>query len=40
MPISIPGPPICSSSVPAASGAFSTCVAQMLPIPPASMIGL
>ncbi len=40
MPISIPGPPSCTSSAPARSGAFMVWTALMLPMPPASMIGL
>jgi len=40
IPISIPGPPSCTSSAPGANGDFSACTALMLPSPPAIMIGL
>jgi hypothetical protein len=40
-PISMPGPPIWTSSVPGASvSALNDWLAAMLPTPPASMIGL
>ena len=40
IPISIPGPPSCSSSAPGGTSPFRACAARTLPTPPASMIGL
>jgi hypothetical protein len=40
MPMRMPGPPSCTSSVPAPKGSLCVCPALMLPRPPAIMIGL
>ncbi len=40
MPIRIPGPPSCTSSVPAGKRTFSVWSALIVPSPPALMIGL
>jgi hypothetical protein len=40
MPMRMPGPPSCTSSVPAPKGSLCVCPALMLPSPPAIMIGL
>ena len=40
MPISMPGPPSWMSRVPGGIPAFADCASAMLPMPPASMIGL
>ena len=40
MPMRMPGPPSCTSSVPAPKGSFLTWLALMLPSPPAIMMGL
>ena len=40
MPIRIPGPPICTSSVPAGKTTLCVWSAPIVPSPPALMIGL
>ena len=40
MPMRMPGPPICTSSVPAGKTTFSVMSAPIVPSPPALMIGL
>ncbi len=40
MPMRMPGPPIWMSSEPAGTSCLCVCASEMLPMPPAIMIGL